>query len=376
MRVERERWKGSTKGDPLRGMQAVNQSLLWACHSVRLFAVLDIQNHSPRITLFCTPGGWPIWTASVRQPCPLASALADRKCPAGEGRQEERDGVYSSAHPLLDHGLAVAVFLCRRPLFSQSAPVRIPLPHVPVDSPSPSLPALCLHAFHEHSQFPDWVLPGPQLTQTKVGLPQEYLGFPMGAPRMPLATSLQFVPRKTYKLASLRLANSWPRDSLQETPLVPVEENGLPKPLSYHPHLSTFSPDESICFQSGNYSLHNFIRGNASATKMLYDRKQKVHPSWHTAALSFWASSFLPFNSLFSKHTLQNFVSHICPSCSVSPVMPLTMLIILSTCPSSSLRQKWNHTYLEKLSLIPRHLTFLFSLNFWSTYWFNQSFVD
>lgn len=294
MRVERERWKGSTQGDPLRGMQAVNQSLLWACHSVRLFAVLDIQNHSPRITLFCTPGGWPIWTASVRQPCPLASALADRKSPAGEGRQEERDGVYSSAHPLLDHGLAVAVFLCRRPLFSQSAPVRIPLPHVPVDSPSPSLPALYLHAFHEHSQFPDWVLPGgPRLTQTKVGLPQEYLGFPMGAPRMPLATSLQFVPRKTYKLASLRLANSWPRDSLQETPLVPVEENGLPKPLSYHPHLSTFSPDESICFQSGNYSTQ-FYSGKCQCHKDAVWQKTEGSPILTYCLIIFLGKLFPP----------------------------------------------------------------------------------
>ena len=39
--VERKVRRGPTKGDPFR-MQAGDQPLLWACHSVRLFAVLGI----------------------------------------------------------------------------------------------------------------------------------------------------------------------------------------------------------------------------------------------------------------------------------------------------------------------------------------------
>lgn len=57
--------------------------------------------------------------------------------------------------------------------------------------------------------------------------------FSQGEPQgLPLGAGLWFVPRKPYKLSSLRLANSRLRVSLQETTHVPVEENGFPKPIS------------------------------------------------------------------------------------------------------------------------------------------------
>lgn len=84
--------------------------------------------------------------------------------------------------------------------------------------------------------------------------------------------------RKLYKLTSLRLANSWPKVSLPEITLVRVEENGLPHPISYHPHLSVSLPDGSASNQR-LILLHNLNQGHASAKTMLYDKKQKVHPS-------------------------------------------------------------------------------------------------
>lgn len=95
---------------------------------------------------------------------------------------------------------------------------------------------------------------------------------------LPLGTGLWSVPGKLYKLASLRLANSWPRVSLQETTQVPVEGNDLPNPVSYHSHLSASMSDGSASNQRLTLP-HNLIQGNANAKKMPYDRKQKGHPS-------------------------------------------------------------------------------------------------
>lgn len=93
---------------------------------------------------------------------------------------------------------------------------------------------------------------------------------------LPLGTGLWSVPGKP-KLASLWLANSYPRVRLQETTLVPVEGSGLPKPGFYHPHLSASTHDRSASNQRFTL-LHNLMQVNASAKKMPYDRKQKVCP--------------------------------------------------------------------------------------------------
>lgn len=98
----------------------------------------------------------------------------------------------------------------------------------------------------------------------------------MGAPTVTPWNSS--VPGKTYELASLRLANSWPRVSLPETTQVPVERNGLLKSVSYHLHLSASTSDESASNQRLT-RLHTLIQGDAGAEKMLDDRKQKIRPS-------------------------------------------------------------------------------------------------
>lgn len=107
-------------------------------------------------------------------------------------------------------------------------------------------------------------------------------GLPTPAPRIVgvsrestkgCGTGLWSVPGEPYKLASLRWADSWPRVSFQETNKI------LWKAVSStRPHLSASLPDGSASNQR-LILLHNLIQANASAKKMLYDRKQKVRPS-------------------------------------------------------------------------------------------------
>ena len=197
-------------------------------------------------------------------PCPSASHLgsANGKLPAEEDRQAEGLGCLFPSSLLLGCGLAVPL----------RTPAALFLPTTiscwSLNLACPFLVDLSLNI--PWLQEPDLqlrTLTHTELVSHRLRVVEVSLGSTTGS-----RPSLRSVPGKTYKPASLRLANSWPRVSLQEITQAPVEGN-----VSYLPHLSASMPDGSASNQRLTLP-HNLIQGNASAKKMLYDRKQKVRP--------------------------------------------------------------------------------------------------
>lgn len=232
--------------------------------SVRLFPLLDIPDPlSAHLHPCLRPGDWRVWTASADA---LSSgfSLGLGQCEVTCRRGRTSGGTGESVPPAHTCGL-------RGGHPSQDSCSSLP-PHVHLCW---SLNSACPFLVDPSLNVPWWQEPDLQLrTLTHT----ELVSHPLRVAEVSLGstkgsrTGLWSLPGKTYKPASLRSANSWPRVSLQGITQAPVEGS-----VSYHPHLSASMPDGSASNQRLTLP-HNLIQGNASAKKMLYDRKQKVHP--------------------------------------------------------------------------------------------------